>query len=277
MRPLTEKDLRATHDCMATVAAAIVNGGQEAQPMVAFFEMHASEPGVIHGHYLVDSSLVSLMHESDTLLPAVKATLGTPGHQSPVPLRKALLDQGIRADIAVQVTEGWAAPNDGSSTRPSERADRVETLVVLVHVRTYSYANFMPIETANGKRHVQLRPLVVDGVLGGGMTIQGFEDMPGESAGDDAGRGLTSTQLPADGCPNCGHSLDAATSLKGNHRPQPGDVSVCAYCGTILKFDDELRMQVIDPEHLARLPEQQQRELARVRAAVRVAGRTVKR
>ena len=40
---------------------------------------------------------------------------------------------------------------------------------------------------------------------------------------------------PGNRCPQCGHQIDRCTPL-GTRAPQPGDVSVCAYCGEMLVF-----------------------------------------
>lgn len=40
-------------------------------------------------------------------------------------------------------------------------------------------------------------------------------------------------------CPECRAGLDGALEVKGDEetKPKPGDISVCFYCGTILKWD----------------------------------------
>lgn len=45
---------------------------------------------------------------------------------------------------------------------------------------------------------------------------------------------------PDNACPVCGARLDAATAVRQDARPDPGDVSVCAYCASVLRFDREL-------------------------------------
>ena len=81
---------------------------------------------------------------------------------------------------------------------------------------------------------------------------------------------LATTRTPSVRCPACGHVLDAATSTEGDHAPAPGDLSVCAYCATVLTFDDGLRVEVLPQEQLDALrPE----ERAAVLRAVAVARR----
>lgn len=50
------------------------------------------------------------------------------------------------------------------------------------------------------------------------------------------------TLLPHnDFCPGCGRPLTGATNAEGkNIEPKPGDFTACAYCGTLLIFDDDL-------------------------------------
>jgi hypothetical protein len=49
-------------------------------------------------------------------------------------------------------------------------------------------------------------------------------------------------------CPTCDKRLDGATAIvvdgKKDLGPAPGDITVCAYCQTILLFDDRLRMRL---------------------------------
>jgi len=56
-------------------------------------------------------------------------------------------------------------------------------------------------------------------------------------------------------CPKCGKMMDAATALgtvDGRApEPRPGDVSLCAYCGEILCFDGDVRLQCAKDEDLA--------------------------
>jgi hypothetical protein len=52
------------------------------------------------------------------------------------------------------------------------------------------------------------------------------------------------TRLSPDPCPVCKAKLDAVTILtspKGT--PEPGDFSICLYCGTVLRFGASLRVR----------------------------------
>jgi len=58
----------------------------------------------------------------------------------------------------------------------------------------------------------------------------------------------TSTQLPEDACPRCGHELSGAT---GAGTPTPGDYSVCAYCAMPLVFKSDLSVRAMDDEDVS--------------------------
>jgi hypothetical protein len=40
-------------------------------------------------------------------------------------------------------------------------------------------------------------------------------------------------------CKKCGAALDGQLAMPGRG-PQPGDISVCAYCHTVGRFDDQM-------------------------------------
>lgn len=61
-------------------------------------------------------------------------------------------------------------------------------------------------------------------------------------------------KLEKDKCPICGKELDSATSAHGNDRPSPGDISICIYCATILRFDENLKLGEFPQEELIALP-----------------------
>lgn len=54
------------------------------------------------------------------------------------------------------------------------------------------------------------------------------------------------TRTPISKCPSCGTPNDAATLAgKGDEatRPDPGDVSVCLYCGHLMAFAEDLTLR----------------------------------
>ncbi len=49
------------------------------------------------------------------------------------------------------------------------------------------------------------------------------------------------TNTPLQRCPSCGYRMNAATHVRGEAVPRPGDLSLCWGCGTVLIFDEALR------------------------------------
>lgn len=62
-------------------------------------------------------------------------------------------------------------------------------------------------------------------------------------------------------CPGCRQTLNATGDPKGRGAPRPGDVSVCAGCGTILQFDSRLRLTAMTPQQIEQLPPRSAAEL----------------
>lgn len=61
------------------------------------------------------------------------------------------------------------------------------------------------------------------------------------------------TILPVSFCPMCKKKLDAATGISMNTQPRVGDLSLCFYCGNVLKFCADLSLQVAFKEDIAKL------------------------
>lgn len=58
----------------------------------------------------------------------------------------------------------------------------------------------------------------------------------------------TDVPLPAGECPECHHAVDCASGVlvaetNKEHKPHPGDVMICYYCGSFLVFGDDLRLR----------------------------------
>lgn len=71
-------------------------------------------------------------------------------------------------------------------------------------------------------------------------------------------------------CPVCGKHLDAATNPEDpSARSEPGDVSICLWCQSVLIFGEDLALQLPDPEAAAALYSNQ--EILRLRAAAKAA------
>lgn len=63
------------------------------------------------------------------------------------------------------------------------------------------------------------------------------------------------TVMPKSLCPGCGDAPDMATSTTEPAAPEPGDFSICLNCGTILRFDTELRVQRATDADFRQAPE----------------------
>jgi hypothetical protein len=68
------------------------------------------------------------------------------------------------------------------------------------------------------------------------------------------------TRMPKSNCPVCNTILDAATAVDGTPDviPSVGDISLCASCTSVLEFDDNLALAVID---IKTLPQDTQDEI----------------
>jgi len=44
-------------------------------------------------------------------------------------------------------------------------------------------------------------------------------------------------------CPECGKPLNGASGIDTDNGPDPGDFSVCIYCGTILVFSEDIKLR----------------------------------
>lgn len=56
-------------------------------------------------------------------------------------------------------------------------------------------------------------------------------------------------------CPACQSLLTGATNAKGNDTtPEPGDLSVCAYCMIALTFNTDLTLRLLRAEEIDALP-----------------------
>lgn len=60
--------------------------------------------------------------------------------------------------------------------------------------------------------------------------------------------------MPPAICRGCGWEFVQAEDVEGkDHRPRPGDVSVCGSCGTMSVFDDRLLLRAPRPGELEHL------------------------
>ena len=49
-------------------------------------------------------------------------------------------------------------------------------------------------------------------------------------------------------CPNCEAMLDGFTGINTDENPGPGSLTVCAYCGTALEYDNALQLRKASEE-----------------------------
>lgn len=92
------------------------------------------------------------------------------------------------------------------------------------------------------------------------MTIFHFKEAPPPQP---------SGRMPETHCPCCEEMLDAVTSLDADGAPEPGDVSLCAYCGEILQFDEDMQLTKVTEEVWNSLPLFSRSELIKVQGLVR--------
>lgn len=73
-------------------------------------------------------------------------------------------------------------------------------------------------------------------------------------------------------CPACSRLLNAASAVDGSRAvPKGDDVTVCAYCASVLQYIDRdgvLTLRKVSEEQFSELPEKVREELARARAAI---------
>lgn len=67
-------------------------------------------------------------------------------------------------------------------------------------------------------------------------------------------------------CPNCHHKLNGAVSVEDKTiKPEPGDASVCLYCGSFLILNHDLSVRLMTIEEVAELEDDTRITLMRVR------------
>lgn len=62
------------------------------------------------------------------------------------------------------------------------------------------------------------------------------------------------TVLEVTKCPVCDANLNAAAPAEGENRPNPGDYSLCLYCGEYLRFTDELKLRSLTTADIVDAP-----------------------
>jgi len=57
-------------------------------------------------------------------------------------------------------------------------------------------------------------------------------------------------------CPVCGILLNAASHFDGESSPEPGDMTVCSVCKTILAFGEAMDLRLATPEEIKEVEEE---------------------
>lgn len=66
---------------------------------------------------------------------------------------------------------------------------------------------------------------------------------------------------PRSQCPGCGKAINATSDPHGRGRPRSGDLTLATCCGTILQFDNLLRLHTVTLDEINALPASTQAEL----------------
>jgi hypothetical protein len=69
-------------------------------------------------------------------------------------------------------------------------------------------------------------------------------------------------------CPACDRTLDGATGLTTDNAPEPGDLTVCAYCASFLTFNLDLSHRKLTAEEFSELTEDEQHNIVTARKIV---------
>lgn len=65
---------------------------------------------------------------------------------------------------------------------------------------------------------------------------------------------MNTIKMGDDHCPHCGTLLDAASDPLGDHKPSPGDLTICVGCGNICMFGDDFGLRKLEQEEYDSLP-----------------------
>lgn len=79
----------------------------------------------------------------------------------------------------------------------------------------------------------------------------------------------TVIRLQDDKCPVCEEVLNAASSLDGVSQPKPDDVTVCAYCTSLLKYNKGMMLAILSEEEYKELPRELIDELELIQMYIR--------
>jgi hypothetical protein len=58
------------------------------------------------------------------------------------------------------------------------------------------------------------------------------------------------TRVPESSCPNCGKRLDSAVSTEGDHKPSPGDITICMDCRHLCIFAEDMGLRELTDDEV---------------------------
>jgi hypothetical protein len=61
---------------------------------------------------------------------------------------------------------------------------------------------------------------------------------------------LLDTRVPESSCPNCGKPLDAVMSTEGDHKPSPGDMTICTDCRHLCAFAEDMSLRELTDDEV---------------------------
>jgi hypothetical protein len=80
---------------------------------------------------------------------------------------------------------------------------------------------------------------------------------------------MNTTRHVATPCPSCGMKLDAGSPVDDRAiTPEPGDFSVCIYCGHGLRYTEGLRLELVKDGDLPRYARKQVERIRRLMASM---------
>lgn len=72
------------------------------------------------------------------------------------------------------------------------------------------------------------------------------------------------TRMPPSTCPSCGKWLDGAATIgESCEPPNPGDITLCIGCGTVMIFDIALKLRAATQLEIDTLPADERAHLQR--------------
>lgn len=80
---------------------------------------------------------------------------------------------------------------------------------------------------------------------------------------------VVTTLTKDDHCPACGKKINAATGTDGISVPVEGDLSICFDCGTMLVFNKDLSVRILELLELVTLDQDVRDELEKIQNFVR--------